>query len=620
MVGDSAEQKPFLDISAESFSNTADRHEEGMSGLYRSPGSRQEDSTQSTGQSDDWKPFINKGKRVDPDLSGGKPAEMYTSNALSKYQNLPVEDRPRFALLVILYMIQGIPIGLAFGSVPFLLKTADLSYSQVGIFSLATYPYAMKLLWSPLVDSIYLPRIGRRRSWIIPIQVLSGFCLLVMGWRIDDLMIPETLSQNLGKLAWWFFILIFLCATQDIAVDGWALTILSKNALSYASTAQTVGINIGYFMSFTIFLAFNSPNFANKYLRSVPSDQGVITLGQYMRLAGIFYLFVTVIIALLVPENPQLSDPVRKESSSIELSDITARKKNDDGQSASEGLLSASEEAAVRSPVEVYKRMFSVIKLRNVRTFIGLLLVCKIAFQANEGATDLKLLDKGFSREDLAITVLIDFPFEIIFGYYVARWSSGSEPLKPWLYGYLGRIAAALLGQLLVASFPKSGKIGTFYFLCVIAQHLLSSFMSTVQFVCISAFHTKIADPAIGGTYMTTLNTLSNMGGQWPKIIVLSLIDKFSKARCIPNADSSSPNDLFESQPFYNCYASDLKQQCIANGGICTMERDGYYVTNFLCIVLGLVLYYGWLRRTAMRLQSLPVGAWRVSKRSVLPL
>ncbi|KAF6006753.1 hypothetical protein HII12_004947 [Brettanomyces bruxellensis] len=598
MVVDGEEQAHFLDNSGKSFSNTADRHEEGMSELYRSP-ARKSEENKLAGQSSDWKPFINKDKKVDPHDSRGKSPEMYASNASSKYQNLPAEDRPRFVLLVILYMIQGIPIGLAFGSVPFLLKTADLSYSQVGIFSLATYPYAMKLLWSPLVDSIYSPRIGRRRSWIIPIQVLSGFCLLLMGWKIDDLMKPESLSQNLAKLAWWFFILIFFLCNTGYCRGWMGIDHPLEECLELCVYRTDGGNQYRLFFEFHHFLAFNSPNFANKYLRSVPSTEGVITLGQYMRLAGVFYLVVTFIIALLVPENPQLSNS--DGDSSIELSDFTAGKKNDDHTTSA--ALNASDEAAVR-------RMFSVIKLRNVRTFICLLLVCKIAFQANEGATDLKLLDKGFSREDLAITVLIDFPFEIIFGYYVARWSSGSEPLKPWLYGYLGRIAAALLGQFLVARFPKSGKIGTFYFLCVIGQHLLSSFMSTVQFVCISAFHTKIADPAIGGTYMTTLNTLSNMGRSVAE----------NHPTCIPDAKNSSPSNIFQSESFYNCYASDMKQQCIANGGICTLERDGYYVTNLLCIVLGLVLYYGWLRKTALRLQSLPVGAWRVSKPTVLPL
>ena len=35
-----------------------------------------------------------------------------------------------------------------------------------------------------------------------------------------------------------FFSLVMLAATQDIAVDGWAITILAKENISYASTCQ----------------------------------------------------------------------------------------------------------------------------------------------------------------------------------------------------------------------------------------------------------------------------------------------------------------------------------------------------------------------------------------------
>lgn len=58
-----------------------------------------------------------------------------------------------------------------------------------------------------------------------------------------------------------FVTLVFCSATQDIAVDGWALTLLSEENLSYASTSQTIGLNTGYFLSFTVFLALNSANF-----------------------------------------------------------------------------------------------------------------------------------------------------------------------------------------------------------------------------------------------------------------------------------------------------------------------------------------------------------------------
>jgi hypothetical protein len=55
---------------------------------------------------------------------------------------------------------------------------------------------------------------------------------------------------------------------QDIAVDGWALTLLPPHHIEYASTCQTLGMNTGYFMSFTIFLALSSTEFCNQYIRS----------------------------------------------------------------------------------------------------------------------------------------------------------------------------------------------------------------------------------------------------------------------------------------------------------------------------------------------------------------
>lgn len=65
--------------------------------------------------------------------------------------DLPLHDQRNFLLLVLLYFLQGIPMGLAMGSVPFLLKN-HMSYAEIGVFSLASYPYSLKLFWSPFVD------------------------------------------------------------------------------------------------------------------------------------------------------------------------------------------------------------------------------------------------------------------------------------------------------------------------------------------------------------------------------------------------------------------------------------------------------------------------------------
>lgn len=84
-------------------------------------------------------------------------------------------------------LLQGIPVGLAFGSIPFLLRS-KLSYSQIGIFTLCTYPYSLKLLWSPVVDSCFSPKLGRRKSWIVPIQSIVGLLFWWLGNNVQQMM------------------------------------------------------------------------------------------------------------------------------------------------------------------------------------------------------------------------------------------------------------------------------------------------------------------------------------------------------------------------------------------------------------------------------------------------
>lgn len=142
-----------------------------------------------------------------------------TSN--TSFFELPRQDRRNFMLLVLLYFLQGVPMGLAGGSVPFLLKS-HLSYGQIGIFTLASYPYSLKLLWSPIVDAVWSPKLGRRKSWILPIQICSGLGMLYMGSRAEKMMVAAGAADGSGvwTFTWWWFFLVFLCATQDIAVDG----------------------------------------------------------------------------------------------------------------------------------------------------------------------------------------------------------------------------------------------------------------------------------------------------------------------------------------------------------------------------------------------------------------
>lgn len=53
------------------------------------------------------------------------------------------------------------------------------------------------------------------------------------------------------------------------------------------------------------------------------------------------------------------------------------------------------------------------------------------------------------------------------------------------------------------------------------------------MYVAIMAFNAKVSDPLIGGTYMTLLNTVSNLGGNWPSTVALWLVDPLTVKECV---------------------------------------------------------------------------------------
>ena len=490
------------------------------------------------------------------------------------------------------------PIGLAFGTMPFLLK-ARLSYADVGVFMLCTYPYSIKLLWSPVVDSVFLSEwripgtqfklsLGRRKSWVVPIQFLVGIMLYFLSQHVQELVLSE--MPNVYLVTALFFTLIFLAATQDIAVDGWALTLLSQENLGYASTAQTVGINIGYFMSFTVFLAFNSVEFGNKYFRSVPLDYPMLSLRGYLEMCAGAFLFFTTWLLFFKREDPETH---------------------------------ATSEMGIR---EVYSVMARICKLRHVQLLIFVHMIAKIGFQANEAVTGLKLVEHGLGKEDLALAVLIDFPFQLIFGYLAAMWSRGRHALRPWLIAFVCRLVLAVVCMAIVAGMPKPPqKIGTTYFVTIITSTVLNSFASTVQFVGISAFHTQIADPLIGGTYMTLLNTVSNLGGTWPRYFVLKMVDFFTESQCHAPAGVAVEKlqEVFghanASLPLGECTSDAGKHRCSMIGGQCEVLKDGYYTTSTICVVIGAATLAFVILPICRSLEKVPPPAWRVSMQGNKP-
>lgn len=470
-------------------------------------------------------------------------------------------------LLLFLYVLQGIPLGLA-GSIPLILQSKNVSYKDQAFFSFVFWPFSLKLFWAPLVDALYCSRFGRRKSWLVPTQYLLGLFMLYLSLTVNSLLQSET-GPCVVTLTAVFFMLAFLAATQDIAVDGWALTMLSRENVGYASTCNSVGQTAGYFLGNVLFLALESADFCNKYLRLEPKDTGIVTLSDFLFFWGIVFLVSTTLVAIFKRENEH-----------------------------GKGKRKVPEET--QGVMETYKLLFTIIKMPTVFTFCVLLLTAKIGFSAADAVTGLKLVEAGVPKEQLALLAVPMVPLQILLPVVISKYTAGPRPLDVFYKAFPFRLLIGLEYALLVwwtPSVKQDGGFPVYYFAIVLLSYALHQVALYSMYVACMAFHAKVSDPLIGGTYMTLLNTVTNLGGNWPSTVALWMVDPLTSKECQGAVGQS-------------CGSSEEAGLCVKEGGSCVTTLDGYYVESVVCVVIGLA-WWVWLGKKMRRLQEQSPAAWR---------
>jgi PAT family beta-lactamase induction signal transducer AmpG len=134
----------------------------------------------------------------------------------------------------------GLPLLLVYSTLSAWLTEVGVSKTAIGFVSLVGTAYALKFLWSPLVDKLQVPiltgLLGRRRSWMLVSQIVV--IISICGMANSD---PAT-ADGLWWMIFWAVVVAFASATQDIAIDAYRTEILDDEKLG----AGAANIVFGY--------------------------------------------------------------------------------------------------------------------------------------------------------------------------------------------------------------------------------------------------------------------------------------------------------------------------------------------------------------------------------------
>ncbi len=143
---------------------------------------------------------------------------------------------PRMFVVFLLGFSSGLPIALTATTLQAWMTADQIDLSVIGAFSLVGIPYTTKFLWAPLLDRYSLPFFGRRRGWILLMQVLIFFSVFLMS-----MIEPQ---HSLGLLAAISILIAFFSATQDIVIDAYRTEILLPEEYGIGAGVTTLGYRL----------------------------------------------------------------------------------------------------------------------------------------------------------------------------------------------------------------------------------------------------------------------------------------------------------------------------------------------------------------------------------------
>ena len=358
----------------------------------------------------------------------------------------------RMLLCVFTGFSSGLPMFFLLSLLPAWFRSEGLELKTIGAFALTQLPFTVKFLWAPVMDSVRLPFLGRRRGWMLVTQ--AGLLALLAAYA---LFAPR---EHIVVLAAFSFLVAFFSASQDIVIDAFRREILPERELGLGNSVHVAAYRISAF---------------------VPGALSLI-LAEHMSWAQVF-----LITALFMLPGLYMT---------LVLAD--------------EPLLDAQAPRTLRETiVEPFHEFFHRQGIGAALAILAFIFFYKLGDSMATALATPFYLDMGFSTGDIGwIAKNASLWPSLIFGIIGGAWMLRLGINRAlWLFGVVQ--AVTILGFAWLASIGPFAEIGRWQYIAlaaVIGAEAIGVGLGTSAFV---AFIARATHPAFTATQFALLSSLS---------------------------------------------------------------------------------------------------------------
>ncbi|CAG1005863.1 Anhydromuropeptide permease [Burkholderiales bacterium] len=151
----------------------------------------------------------------------------------------------------VLYFAEGFPLGVFYEIFPVYFRQQGVELRQIGVLSLLGLAWTLKFLWAPAIDYW-----RRHRRWMAAVDVAMGGAMIFFA-----------MQSGYGPSVWVAIgLFTMLSATNDIAIDGYTIELLSKGELGLANGIRIGMYRVGMLASGVVLMASDALGWSGAFV------------------------------------------------------------------------------------------------------------------------------------------------------------------------------------------------------------------------------------------------------------------------------------------------------------------------------------------------------------------